>query len=211
MELQPHCPSETRPRVNRPKVTIVQHTKYNSKLILDNSLISIHFLLLRKPAFDTNIFRTSTNSIHTTIQPSTQRSRNQNPPPHFTQHHFHLHFQHGQVKEKRPQDPKHLLRQSQLQRLRQAHHQPPLQREGHQRSRHHGRQSLRFPVALLQEQSAVEAFGSAGQALLARDEAESIEFSATERGGERVSDGRDGSTLRRFAGRSISWKTVMNG
>lgn len=42
----------------------------------------------------------------------------------------------------------------------------------------------------------MEAIGSAGQALLARDDAESTEFSAGVRSGERVSDVGDERTLR---------------
>ena len=138
---QPHSSSETRPELNGPRVPIVQHSQYDSELRLD-SLLSFDFLHLRRSTFNANIARTST-TIHTTIQPSTQHQRNQNSPPPFTQHHLHLHFQHGQVKE-RPQDPNYLLRQSQNERLRPPHHQPPVQRARHRSSRLHGRQSLRY-------------------------------------------------------------------
>lgn len=50
---QPHCQPEKRPGVNRQKVTIVQHTQCESRLMLIN-LLSIIFLYLRTPALDSN-------------------------------------------------------------------------------------------------------------------------------------------------------------
>ena len=152
----------------------MQHAQCDSKLMLDN-LLSIDLLRLSRATL-----RQKTSFAHIpTYKPQPNHLINtrasQNSPPHFTRHYLHL--QHGQVKEM-PQDPEHLLRQSQHERLRPCHHQPPVQRERHQSSRLHGRQSLRIPVTLLQEQQNVDTVGSAGQALLARDEAESTKFPA---------------------------------
>lgn len=160
----------------------MQHKKCDSRLMLDNPLSIVSHIFERQSSTQISFAHLPTYKP----QPNhlLRISHNQESPTHSTRHYLHL--QHGQVKQvkERPQDPEHLPRQSQLQRMRQAHHQPSVPRRRHQSSRLYGRQSLRLPVALLQKQSAVEAICPAGQALLARDEAESADFSARVRGGE---------------------------